>query len=104
MLHGCAFCRFRHHPFDMLIDSELFDSELFISGGHAMRYMMFIKHTEDYRMEEVPQSGKEPGKEAATELVLLTRDLSKSVPEVPVLLHKQKHFIAESNFLILIKK
>jgi hypothetical protein len=34
----------------------LLDSELFISGGEAMRYMMFIKHTEDYRMEEVPQS------------------------------------------------
>jgi hypothetical protein len=32
------------------------DSEFFISGGEAMRYMMFIKHTEDYRMEEVPQS------------------------------------------------
>jgi len=38
-------------PFDMLVDSELF-----ILGGDTMRYMMFIKHTEDYRMEEVPQS------------------------------------------------
>src|SRR6266446_4526041 len=28
----------------------------FILGGDTMRYMMFIKHTEDYRMEEVPQS------------------------------------------------
>jgi hypothetical protein len=25
-------------------------------GGNDMRYMMFIKHTEDYRMETVPQS------------------------------------------------
>src|SRR4030095_16452153 len=34
----------------MLVDSE------FHLRRHTMRYMMFIKHTEDYRMEEVPQS------------------------------------------------
>src|SRR5262245_31246239 len=27
----------------------------FSLGGNAMRYMMFIKHTEDYKMEDVPQ-------------------------------------------------
>jgi hypothetical protein len=33
----------------MLVEAELL-------GGDTMRYMMFIKHTEDYKMEEVPQS------------------------------------------------
>jgi hypothetical protein len=47
-LHVCRFCPF---PFDMLVDLNF--SSL---GGSAMRFMMFIKHREDYRMEDVPQS------------------------------------------------
>jgi len=27
-----------------------------LKGDHAMRYMMFIKHREDYKIEEVPQA------------------------------------------------
>src|SRR5262245_6634373 len=43
-------CRFQPSSFDLLVDSE------FHPRRYTMRYMMFIKHTEDYRMEEVPQS------------------------------------------------
>jgi hypothetical protein len=32
------------------------DSKLLAYGGNVMRYMMFIKHTENFKMEDVPQA------------------------------------------------
>src|SRR5215472_12281874 len=32
------------------------DSKLLAYGGNSMRYMMFIKHTENFKMEDVPQA------------------------------------------------